>query len=62
MKHKVYRICLLSLLVIALIGGIFCYQSMSKEEMETLDGTFVWEQKDITDTFGRTVYFDEKGV
>ena len=41
MKYKTYRICLLSLVVLALIGGIFYYFNGEENQAQTVDGTFV---------------------
>ncbi|MCI5492585.1 MAG: hypothetical protein MR425_00465 [Lachnospiraceae bacterium] len=41
MKKKTYRLCLLSLVVIALIGGFFYYRSHQTEDSKEVDGTFV---------------------
>lgn len=40
MKKRTYRLCLLSVIIIALIGGFFYYQNVTKEE-QAVDGTFV---------------------
>lgn len=41
MKKKTYRLCLLSLVILAVIGGIFYYKSHSDEMAQEVDGTFV---------------------
>ena len=41
MKHKTYRICLLSLVVLAVIGGIFYYVNCVSGKEEGIKGTFV---------------------
>lgn len=42
MKHKRYRLCLLSLLIIAVVGGILYYNyGISDKELEKQAGTFV---------------------
>ncbi|MDE7062970.1 MAG: hypothetical protein K2O73_06970 [Lachnospiraceae bacterium] len=42
MKFKTYRICLLSLVIIAVIGGIIYYvNSGMNRELEQYAGTFV---------------------
>lgn len=46
MKHKTYRLCLLSVIIIALIGGFFYYQNTTKAE-KAVDGTFVEKILDI---------------
>lgn len=42
MKHKKYRLCLLSLLILAVVGGILYYNyGMSDKGLEKQAGTFV---------------------
>lgn len=42
MKLKTYRICLLSLVIIAVIGGIIYYvNSSARDGMDQFAGTFV---------------------
>ena len=41
MKYRKYRICLLSLIIIAVIGGLFYYYNTGEEEAKAVDGTFV---------------------
>ena len=41
MKYKTYRICLLSLVILAVVGGIFYYRNMEENQAQTVDGTFV---------------------
>lgn len=41
MKYKKYRMCLLSIVIIAVIGGIFYYESMKNTHDYSEDGTFV---------------------
>lgn len=41
MKYRTYRICLLSLLILAVVGGIFYYRNMEESQAQTVDGTFV---------------------
>lgn len=56
MKYKTYRICLLSLVILALIGGIFYYYNMEESHAQTLDGTFVEAMPEETmDAFCRNV-------
>lgn len=40
MKKRTYRLCLLSVIIIALIGGFFYYQNATRQE-KAVDGTFV---------------------
>lgn len=41
MKYRAYRICLLSLVICAVIGGIFYYHNTRKQQMQEAEGTFV---------------------
>lgn len=41
MKYRTYRICLLSLVILAVVGGIFYYRNMEENQAQTVDGTFV---------------------
>lgn len=41
MKHKTYRICLLSLVIIAVIGGILYYTNENGNKSTKGEGTFV---------------------
>ena len=41
MKHKTYRICLLSLVIIAVIGGILYYTNENRNKSTKGEGTFV---------------------
>lgn len=41
MKYRTYRICLLSLVILAVVGGIFYYRNMEESQAQTVDGTFV---------------------
>jgi hypothetical protein len=41
MKYKTYRICLLSLVILAVVGGIFYYRNVEQNQLQTVDGTFV---------------------
>ncbi len=44
MGHKVYRICLLTVVLIAIVGGIFYYLNYVREESDIQSGTLVqWE-------------------
>lgn len=49
MSRKVYRICLLSVVLIAIVGGIFYYVNFVKPEPDVREGTLVW-QKEICKT------------
>jgi len=48
MSRKLYRICLLSIAVIAIVGGIFYYLNHTKDEPDTTDGTLVWHMEEPT--------------
>lgn len=41
MKYKTYRICLLSLVILAVVGGIFYYRNVEQNQLQAVDGTFV---------------------
>lgn len=41
MSHKLYRMCLLSVVILAIVGGIFYYLNYVKEETEITEGTLV---------------------
>ena len=47
MSHKIYRLCLLSVVMIAIVTGIFYYLECVQKEAEITEGTFVkhleWE-------------------
>jgi len=42
MSHKVYRLCLLSVAVLAIIGGIFYYLNYSQKNQISTEGTLVY--------------------
>lgn len=41
MKYKTYRICLLSLVILAVIGGILYYANENGDKSTKGEGTFV---------------------
>lgn len=41
MEHKIYRICLLSVVIIAIVGGIFYYLNYVQKGKEIKEGTLV---------------------
>lgn len=41
MSHKVYRICLLSVVIITIIGGIFYYLNFVQDDTGISEGTLV---------------------
>lgn len=41
MKIKTYRICLLSILILIVIGGVFYLMNSSGSDFQAVDGTFV---------------------
>lgn len=41
MSHKLYRMCLLSVVILAIVGGIFYYLNYVKDETDITDGTLV---------------------
>ncbi|MBU5473448.1 hypothetical protein [Roseburia sp. MSJ-14] len=46
MSHtKIYRLCLLSVVILTIIGGIFYYVEYAKNETEVTEGTLVKKQE-----------------
>lgn len=41
MSHKVYRICLLSVVLLAIVGGIFYYLNYVQKKSDITEGTLV---------------------
>ncbi len=41
MNHKIYRICLLSVVILAIVGGIFYYLNYVKDKSDITEGTLV---------------------
>ncbi len=64
MNRKKYRICLLSLLIIAVVGGIFYYKNMEGNKAQAVDGTFVrmLENDSLDDFFGEKNAFKIVGT
>ncbi len=54
MKHKTYRLCLLSLIVLAVIGGVFYYLNTGRTEAKEVDGTFVEKMLDVQMNYAMT--------
>lgn len=52
MSHKVYRLCLLSVALIAIIGGIFYYLNYAKKSQMVTDGTLVQNSNFILERNG----------
>ena len=50
MRHKVYRLCLLSVVIIAIVGGIFYYINYVQNKTDITEGTLVRQEKDTEDT------------
>ena len=46
MSHKVYRICLLIVVMLAIVAGIFCYLNYVKEKEDVTEGTLVQGNQD----------------
>lgn len=45
MSHtKIYRLCLLSLVILTIIGGIFYYVNYVENEAEVMEGTLVQQR------------------
>lgn len=55
MSRKIYRICLLSVVVIAIVGGILYYLNYVKPEPDITDGTLVWMQETTTEECGENL-------
>lgn len=43
MNRKVYRLCLVMVIVMAALSGIIYYQFVQKQEKIPEKGTFVWQ-------------------
>lgn len=41
MSHKLYRMCLLSVIILAIVGGIFYYLNYVQDETNITEGTLV---------------------
>lgn len=47
MSHKLYRMCLLSLLIIAIVGGIFYYLNYVQDKTDITEGTLVRQTEEV---------------
>lgn len=47
MRHTVYRICLLSVVIIAIVGGIFYYLNYVRDEANITEGTLVHREQSV---------------
>lgn len=47
MRHTVYRICLLSVVIIAIVGGIFYYLNYVRDEADITEGTLVRREQSV---------------
>lgn len=47
MSHKLYRMCLLSLLIIAIVGGIFYYLNYVQDKTDITEGTLVRQAEEV---------------
>lgn len=47
MSHKLYRMCLLSLLIIAIVGGIFYYLNYVQDQTDITEGTLVRQAEEV---------------
>ena len=47
MRHTVYRICLLSAVIIAIMGGIFYYLNYVRDEADITEGTLVRREQSV---------------
>ena len=50
MSHKVYRLCLLSVVILAIVGGIFYYLHCVKDNEDITEGTLVQNGKEKGNT------------
>ncbi len=53
MSHKLYRMCLLSLLILAIVGGIFYYLNYVQDHTEITEGTLVRQEEEMLAGGGR---------
>lgn len=42
MSHKIYRLCLLAVVIIAIAGGIFYYLNYVQDKKDITEGTLVY--------------------
>ncbi len=54
MEHKIYRICLLSVVILAIVGGIFYYLNYVQKGTEIMEGTLVRMEKATQSVTGAT--------
>ena len=47
MSHKLYRICLLSVVILAIVGGIFYYLNYVRDEADITEGTLVRREQSV---------------
>ena len=45
MSHKLYRMCLLSVVIAAIVGGIFYYLNYVRQDVDITDGTLVKQEQ-----------------
>lgn len=45
MSHKIYRICLLSVVILAIVGGIFYYLNYVQGKADITEGTLVHRER-----------------
>ena len=46
-RVTIYRICLLSVVLLAVIGGVFYYVNYVKDEIAVTEGTLVQYQEEV---------------
>lgn len=58
MRHKNYRICLLSVVILAIVAGIFYYLNYVQKEITVTEGTLVRDNVgvDIHITYDENMY------
>ncbi len=47
MSHKLYRMCLLSVIILAIVGGIFYYLNYVQDETNITEGTLVQYREEL---------------
>lgn len=50
MSHKLYRACLLAVVIVAIVGGIFYYLNYVQDKTDITEGTLVWQESSWEDS------------
>lgn len=62
MSHtKIYRLCLLSVVILTIIGGIFYYVNYVKSETSITEGTLVQREEQMQEPFKGQIQEPLKG-